>query len=546
MEYRGDDFGSIVGGLLSGFSNMYFPLKERRRDDELARERLDLQREQNSALNQLRQDEAGWKNFERAMKIKEMQREDEWSRAMLGGGGGYDAPRQAPQIARGAIPQAPAIPAPQAESGAPIWQRNNNPGNLRVPGRTEFQSFPDLDAGVAAMAKQLRRYGGRGINTIRNILKTYAPPTDGNNTDAYVGMVAKGSGFDPDAPLDLNDPQMLAKVMTSMISVETGRGEAVPKDMIRRAVGLGPQVAQAGQQTATDATDDPIRRFTSMDAVSAERFILSAPKTRREDLRALWKAANKNDLTGEAKNFELLMGRKPTVEEYLNFKRQGAASTTINVGQKKFDEKLAEKWTEDYATLFQDAKTAQGVLANLDAAQAVMESGLQTGALEPAKAQISALARGLNIDPKRLGLEDASTPQAFQAVVMRNLLNELVMQKGPQTEGDAQRAMKVFMSLGNTPEANKFILDYARQMAQRKIDMANHIYNAGLEKYDGDSFRATQDWQEYIKDKPFQFNTEVLSTSPATAQAPPEGSTVRKKADGRLYKIVNGQLVPLE
>lgn len=65
----------------------------------------------------------------------------------------------------------------------------------------------------------------------------------------------------------------------------------------------------------------------------------------------------------------------------------------------------------------------------------------------------------------------ASNAQMFQSVTMENLMKSLMEQKGPQTEGDAQRASKTFVSLQNTPQANEFIMDFAQAQAnhaQRK------------------------------------------------------------------------------
>lgn len=65
----------------------------------------------------------------------------------------------------------------------------------------------------------------------------------------------------------------------------------------------------------------------------------------------------------------------------------------------------------------------------------------------------------------------AANAQMFQSVAMENLMKALMEQKGPQTEGDAQRASKTFVSLQNTPQANEFIMDFAQAQAnhaQRK------------------------------------------------------------------------------
>jgi hypothetical protein len=79
-----------------------------------------------------------------------------------------------------------------------------------------------------------------------------------------------------------------------------------------------------------------------------------------------------------------------------------------------------------------------------------------------------------------LGLADkeatayASNAQSFNSVVNRQIFTLLGQQKGPQTEGDAQRARDTFASLDNTPEANKFIVDFTKAVANKQNSEANH------------------------------------------------------------------------
>ena len=51
--------------------------------------------------------------------------------------------------------------------------------------------------------------------------------------------------------------------------------------------------------------------------------------------------------------------------------------------------------------------------------------------------------------------------------------------KGPQTEGDATRAKATFASLSNTPQANEFILDFAKAVAMRDKKKAA-FYNEAM------------------------------------------------------------------
>tara|TARA_R110002153_G_scaffold23408_2_gene75963 strand:- start:2153 stop:2659 length:507 start_codon:yes stop_codon:yes gene_type:complete len=115
---------------------------------------------------------------------------------------------------------------------------NNNPGNIRTsstnwngevtePGE-EFERFSDMHMGVRASARILRTYGRKyGIDTINKIIDRYAPPEDNNpNNVNYAKHVSNGSGFDVNEKIDLNDPQVLMKLMRPIFQFENGQKEA--------------------------------------------------------------------------------------------------------------------------------------------------------------------------------------------------------------------------------------------------------------------------------------------------------------------------------
>lgn len=100
-----------------------------------------------------------------------------------------------------------------------------------------------------------------------------------------------------------------------------------------------------------------------------------------------------------------------------------------------------------------------------------------------------------------LGVKDAAKiatdVQKFQSLAMDRLQTELMKQKGPQTEGDAIRAGQTFARLGNTPEANKFIFDYAQAKANMDIRKAE-FYQAALPiaRREGDLTEIDRRWQK--------------------------------------------------
>lgn len=107
--------------------------------------------------------------------------------------------------------------------------RNNNPGNLiAAPNSTgydygndhQYVKFGSSRDGIAAMSRQLMLDAEDGLNTFDGLLKKYAPAKAKNNTQGYIDRVSKGTGFGPHEPLNMHDPNVLAKVIPHMIKVE--------------------------------------------------------------------------------------------------------------------------------------------------------------------------------------------------------------------------------------------------------------------------------------------------------------------------------------
>lgn len=131
-----------------------------------------------------------------------------------------------------------ASPADVLAKGRTIADRFNNPTNLRwAEGygthntkSGDFAVFPTLDEGVLASAKQLQIYGTRGVNTVRDIANKWAPSNE-NDTAAYIRHVVKATGINENEKLNLNDPTILAKLISAMASKE-GAGNRVSEGAV--------------------------------------------------------------------------------------------------------------------------------------------------------------------------------------------------------------------------------------------------------------------------------------------------------------------------
>lgn len=91
--------------------------------------------------------------------------------------------------------------------GTPRGIRNNNPGNIRFNALIKWQGqvgsdgafviFDRPENGIRAMGRILNSYAARGVDTVREVITTWAPPVE-NNTTSYISAVARACGVGAD------------------------------------------------------------------------------------------------------------------------------------------------------------------------------------------------------------------------------------------------------------------------------------------------------------------------------------------------------------
>ena len=134
--------------------------------------------------------------------------------------------------------------------------RNNNSGNLRWDGKSKWQGMTGVDKdgfvifdtpanGDRALGINLMNQTRlHGLNTVSQIITKFAPQSDGNNTAAYIANVAAKLGVDPNAPIDLKNPQVRS-VMMAAVQGHEGGGHQVE-------VSRSPQLIKAGVDTSAN------------------------------------------------------------------------------------------------------------------------------------------------------------------------------------------------------------------------------------------------------------------------------------------------------
>jgi hypothetical protein len=141
-----------------------------------------------------------------------------------------------------------------------------------------------------------------------------------------------------------------------------------------------------------------------------------------------------------------------------------------NVQEKAEAGEFGKLLVGQFDAISKQASVAAKTLPSIEANLATLNKGLDTGFGTDAKA---AGARVLGA----LGVKDAekfaTDTQTFQSNAISAVLQKQLEQKGPQTESDARRIEQIGAELSKTKDANRFILDLAREQLRRDLDQRN-------------------------------------------------------------------------
>lgn len=107
--------------------------------------------------------------------------------------------------------------------------RNNNPGNIRYTGTQwrgladpptdgAFCIFVDARYGIRAIARVLASYQSRGVDSLPEIISTWAPASE-NDTQAYILSVSARSGL---SPVGIVSREQWPQLIEAMIWHENG------------------------------------------------------------------------------------------------------------------------------------------------------------------------------------------------------------------------------------------------------------------------------------------------------------------------------------
>ena len=112
--------------------------------------------------------------------------------------------------------------------------RANNPTNIEYspstpwkglddpPTEGRFCRFVEPQWGLRATILILRAYQKRGLVTLLQMISSWAPAADSNHPASYAGTVARYMGINPQDRVDLNNKDLVIKMLKGMVRVENG------------------------------------------------------------------------------------------------------------------------------------------------------------------------------------------------------------------------------------------------------------------------------------------------------------------------------------
>lgn len=145
-----------------------------------------------------------------------------------------------------------------------------------------------------------------------------------------------------------------------------------------------------------------------------------------------------------------------------------APGTTVNVnaGQKAEDVEFGQYVVNQYKDISTRADVATRSLPALDINLKTLEKGFDTGFGTETIAAGAKVLAALGVQNAK---DFATDSQTFLANANSAVLQKQLEQKGVQTAADADRITSTGAQLGNTKEANKFIISVAKAQLQRDI-----------------------------------------------------------------------------
>lgn len=185
-------------------------------------------------------------------------------------------------------------------------------------------------------------------------------------------------------------------------------------------------------------------------------------------------------------------------------------------------EAIGKLRVDEYKQLGAAASNARKAMPGIDTAERILNAGFNTGWGTEAQAAAANILASLGVaDAKNY----ATNAQLFLAQTRTVTNDRLLDQKGPQTDNDFKRTEEIGARLGNTADANKFLLAVNRAINNQTIE--KHSFFTKWESKNDSLKGAEQAWQDSPAGRASLFDRPELKQY---AQVKPAAATTAKPA----------------
>lgn len=206
---------------------------------------------------------------------------------------------------------------------------------------------------------------------------------------------------------------------------------------------------------------------------------------------------------------------------------KGPLVSIENKSETAFEQESNKKLGDLAATFFDEArKRAEKAGPGIDRAQRLLQGpGIETAG--PGQIAGRLKDRFFAMFGDKEAAERITSREEFEQYSMEGLLNQLREQKGPQTEGDAERAQRTLATLSKTEDGNRFIL--MMDIAIKRKDQAMHRFLREYRKKNKTLNGAEDAWIESKENAQRIFDDRIWET--------PAGKRILGRADARQRQL---------
>ncbi len=325
------------------------------------------------------------------------------------------------------------------------------------------------------------------------------------------------------------------------------RAAALQPDAVRRSLAEADKAVADAKSAQAAATTAAAREKANLDRANAEarKAEVEARVAKFEEKLTGGVQATADIRTAVAAT-NLSPEQKRALVDIANVK---APRTVIDMGAGAEAKARGESLVKEYEGLRDTAVASKKLLGNLEVAENILnKADFSTGFGTETKAAAASVLSALGVPQ---ATQFATNAQTFLAQSREALLQKSILQKGTQTEGDAKRINETGAALGNTKDANKFILALAKTVAQRDIDKAKFYaqYDKENKTFRGAdaAWEVSPEGSRSIFDYPAMRPFRNIQAPPAPAPARPAAAAPAPAAPlGPPRRSVTGVVTPAE